>query len=220
MWDVLRKAPLFAGMKETVAEQVLAELNARCVEYGNGDTIYREGETVTDLALIIKGSVCIENTTYWGNKTIMDKVGAGNVFCESYACLPDQPILVRAVAAEKTRVLLINVSAIMDAPKEEAFDLLRRNLLRVTAQKNLDLSRKIFHMAEKSVRGRICSYLSHRAACENTDAFAVPFNRQQMAEYLNIDRSSLSGELARMQREGLLRVRKNRFELKKKLVKE
>ena len=88
-----------------------------------------------------------------------------------------------------------------------------RNLLSISAQKNLNLSRKIFHTASKSIRGRLSSYLSYQAIRSGSHSFTIPFNRQQLADYLNVDRSALSNELSKMQKEGLLKVDKSRFEL-------
>lgn len=90
-----------------------------------------------------------------------------------------------------------------------------QNLLKLTAQKNLGLSRRIFHTSPKTIRGRLLSYLSSQAAVHGSYAFAIPFDRQQLADYLCADRSALSAELGRMRDEGLLSFRKNRFELKK-----
>ena len=88
-----------------------------------------------------------------------------------------------------------------------------RNLLAVTSQKNLALSRRIFHTSPKTIRGRLLSYLSAQALRENSRSFAIPFDRQQLADYLGVDRSALSAELGRMRAEGLIRFRKNEFEL-------
>ena len=82
-----------------------------------------------------------------------------------------------------------------------------------SSQKNLNLSRRIFHTSSKSIRGRLLSYLSFQASKAGSRDFCIPFNRQQMADYLNLDRSALSKELGLMQEEGILSFYKNEFEL-------
>ena len=88
-----------------------------------------------------------------------------------------------------------------------------QNLLSLSAQKNLNLSRKIFHTSPKTIRGRLLSYLSDQSVRSGSRSFTIPFNRQQLADYLNVDRSALSNELSKMQREGLIRVDRNQFVL-------
>ena len=86
-------------------------------------------------------------------------------------------------------------------------------LLQISARKNLALSQRMLHTAPKTIRGRLLSYLSQQALEAGSRRFAIPFDRQQLADYLGVDRSALSGELSKMQREGLLQCRKNVFEL-------
>ena len=83
----------------------------------------------------------------------------------------------------------------------------------LSAQKNLNLSRKIFHTSPKTIRGRLLSYLSYQSMRSGSSSFTIPFNRQQLADYLNVDRSALSNELSKMQRDGLIQVERNRFVL-------
>lgn len=137
------------------------------------------------------------------------------MFAEVYACVPDTPMMVSAVAAEPSEVLFLPASQLLaPAPHENKdHDTLLRSLLDVAARKNLTLTRKIFHTMPKSLRGRLLSYLSAQAVQSGSDAFDIPFDRQQLADYLNADRSALSAELSKMQRDGLITFRKNHFVL-------
>ena len=123
--------------------------------------------------------------------------------------------MVDVVAAGPSEILFLNVNRVLQVcPNACAYHSgLLRNLLALSAQKNLSLSRKIFHTASKSIRGRLLSYLSYQAVRAGSRRFTIPFSRQQLADYLNVDRSALSNELSKMRREGLLTVNKNRFEL-------
>ena len=145
--------------------------------------------------------------------TVLDSVGPGEIFAETYACTPDEPLMVNAVAAQGTQVLFLEIERVLrlcpSACRHHSG--LLRNLLALSAQKNLNLSRKIFHTSPKTIRGRLLSYLSEQAIRSNSSCICLPFNRQQLADYLNVDRSALSNELGKMAQDGLIRVEKNRF---------
>ena len=173
----------------------------------------RAGDHVGSIALVLSGSVCIENNDAWGNKSVLDRLGQGQVFAETYACVPGEPMMVSVVAAERAEILFLRAAPLLDEQAPPAVQRLVRNLLSVSAQKNLILSRRMFHISAKTIRGRLQSYLSDQAARRGRQEFDIPFDRQQLADYLGVDRSALSAELGRMQREGLLRVRKNHFVL-------
>ena len=212
--DLIR-TPLFRGADAGEASRILECLGAERRRYGRDQTIYRAGDTVTALGLVLSGSVSIENDDFWGNRSILDRVEPGQVFAETYACVPGEPLMVSAVAAEPSEVLFLSVARLL-APCAKGcacHALLIRNLLSISAQKNLRLSRRIFHTSAKTIRGRLLSYLSYQAARAGGGEFEIPFNRQQLADYLGVDRSALSAELGKMRREGLLETDRNRFRL-------
>ena len=133
----------------------------------------------------------------------------------SHRCVPGEKLLVDVFAAEVTEVLFLNVGKMLSQCPNSCghHTQLIRNLLAISAQKNLQLSRRIFNTSSKSIRGRLLSYLSDQAVKNESERFDIPFNRQQLADYLGVDRSALSAELGKMQREGLLEFRKNHFHL-------
>ena len=172
------------------------------------------------IGLVLSGSVNIENSDIWGNCSILDNVTPGNIFAEAYACSFGEPLMVDVVAAQDTEILLLHVEKILKTcPTACVYhSRLIRNLLMVMASKNLGLTRKINNISPKTIRGKLSSYLSTQAQRQNSNEFTIPFNRQQLADYLGVDRSAMSHELSRMQKEGLLIVQKNRFYVKEKLV--
>lgn len=183
--------------------------------YTKGEQIYHSGDYVTDLGMVLSGSVLIQTDDLWGNTTVLDRIGPGQIFAETYACVPGEPLMVDVVAAEGTQVLFLNVERVLRVCSHTCahHSKLIRNLLLLSAQKNLNLSRKIFYTSSKTIRGRLLSYLSYQARRNGTPSFTIPFNRQQLADYLNVERSALSNELSKMQRDGLLVVEKNHFTL-------
>mgnify|MGYP001025194655 FL=1 len=211
----LSKTALFRGATPQEVETMLTCLGAETRQFPKGEMIYRTGDVVTSLGVVLSGSVLIENDDLWGNTTVLDSIGPGQIFAETYACASGEPLMVNVVAAEPTEVLFLNVDRVLRVCSHacDHHSKLIRNLLSISAQKNLNLSRKIFHTASKSIRGRLLSYLSYQAVRRGSRSFVIPFTRQQLADYLNVDRSALSNELSKMQKEGLLRVDRNQFEL-------
>ena len=163
----------------------------------------------------MEGSVNIIKDDVWGNRKIIENISQGQIFAETYACTPGEALMVDVVAAEPSEALFLEVERVLRTCPNTCshHSRLVRNLLALSAQKNLNLSRKIFHTSPKTIRGRLLSYLSEQAVRSGGRSFTIPFDRQQLADYLNVERSALSGELGRMQREGLLRTRRNQFEL-------
>ncbi len=214
-YTFLSGTELFHGAAPEEIETMLDCLRAKKRSYRRGDTVYHAGDVVSAIGLVLSGSVSIESDDVWGNRSVLDKVGPGRVFAETYACIPGEPLMVSVAAAERTEILFLDVSrALYTCSKTCGFhSKLVCNLLAISARKNLHLSRRIFHTSSKSIRGRLLSYLSFQAAQRGSNDFEIPFNRQQLADYLNVDRSALSNELSKMQKDGLLKVNRSHFTL-------
>lgn len=218
-YDFLEKTVLFQGCHTEAIRTMLSCLGAETKTFEKDAILYTAGTIVTHLGLVLSGSVQIINDDLWGNRSILDSIGPGRVFAETYAGLPGEPLMVSVLAAEPCEILFLNAAKITQTcpiacPHHAA---LIRNLLQIASQKNLNLSRRIFHTTPKSIRGRLLSYLSFQAVSCGSQEFTIPFNRQQLADYLSVDRSALSNELSKMQREGLITVRKNQFRLSEEL---
>ena len=211
----LSKTILFRGTTPEEIKTMLGCLNAETKQFSRGSVIYHAGDTVTAIGLVLSGSVSIENDDVWGNKSILDKAGPGQVFAETYACVPGAPLMISVVASEAAEILFLDVGRILHVCSNACsfHNKLIRNLLAISAQKNLNLSRRIFHTSSKSIRGRLLSYLSFQSIQCGSREFEIPFNRQQLADYLSVDRSAMSNELSKMQRDGLLRLDRNHFTL-------
>ena len=207
-------SPLFQGLS---AEEWAALEQSGCLRtksYPRHAVIFHAGEQVHALGVVLRGTVHIENLDLWGSKSILSSISAGQAFAETYAFC-GEALMVDAVAAEHCEILFLHTAAFTDARIEQALkDKLLRRLLAVSMRKNLSLSQRIFCTTPKTVRGRLLTYFSAQAARCGRMEFEVPFNRQQMADYLNLDRSALSKELCKMRDEGLLEFDKNRFVLK------
>ena len=208
----LSQTALFRGCSPRETADMLQCLRAERRVYEKDRVICHAGDTVEALGLVLSGGVNIENHDAWGNRTILDHVAPGQVFAETYACVPGEPLMVDVAAVQDTEVLFLDMGLLLSGEGPHHGTLLR-NLLTITARKNLALSRRIFYTSSKTIRGRLLSYLSDQAVLQNSPSFSIPFDRQQLADYLGVDRSALSNELGKMRREGLLSARKNHFRL-------
>lgn len=209
----LSKLVLFRGISAQEIEAMNERLHLFEKHYKKNDTIFCAGNSIRTLGLVLDGKVSIEHDDIWGNKSILDSVGPGQVFAETYASMPDMALMVSVVAASDCTILFMDMvyALSLNGPVPEYHGKLLRNLLLISSQKNFNLSRRIFHTSSKSIRARLLSYLSFQATSRGSYSFAIPFNRQQLADYLSVDRSALSKELGKMQKDKVLRVHKNNF---------
>ena len=181
--------------------------------FKKGDIILAEGEPTDQMGVVLSGMVLIEHCDVWGNRILLGNAAPGAVFAESYACIPGEPLQISVVASEDTSVLFLNVGKVLTTCTNscEFHTKLVRNLLTVCAGKSLDLSRRILHSTSKSIRGRLMSYFSECIKKTGSYSFEIPYNREQLASYLGVDRSAMSNELSKMKKEGLIQYHKNHF---------
>jgi len=209
----LSNTPLFHGIKENDVAHVLSCLGAREKSYLKNETIFRAGDTVHEFGLVESGSVNIVVNFYWGNSNIFGHMEKGEVFAENYAAIPGKELTCDVVAAEDSMILFLDFKNLLTTCQHACsfHHKLIHNLLRISAQKNLNLTSRMMHTAPKSLRDRLLSYLSEQAMINGSTRFTIPFNRQQLADYLGVDRSAMSNELSKMQKDGLITFKKNKF---------
>lgn len=212
---VLQKSPLFAGLKPDEINAVLACLTAAEQAYQKGDYIFENGQSLTSMGLVLSGSVHIFKDDFWGVRTIIGEASAGDLFGEAYACTFHERLEADVAAAENCRVLFLNVGRVLTTCGSACIfhERLIRNLLSVLAQKNLMLTGKIDHISKRSTREKLLSYLSAVSKKAGSPVFDIPYNRQQLADYLCVDRSAMSNELSKLRREGVLDFSRNSFRL-------
>ena len=217
---ILSATPLFQGIKDREIESVLKCLSAEEKSFQKDAYIYRAGDITGRLGVVMEGSVNIIKDDVWGNRKIIENISQGQIFAETYACLKGEALMVDVQASEPAKVLFMDVNRILTTCPSACthHNRLIQNLLYISSQKNLNLSRRIFHTSSKSIRGRLLSYLSFQASKAGSRDFCIPFNRQQLADYLSIDRSAMSAELGKMRKEGILETDKNHFVLKTDLL--
>jgi CRP-like cAMP-binding protein len=215
-YGFLKKTSLFRGTSEEELPTLLDCLAPTTREYAKNELILRQGEDVSAVGLVLSGRAQVIEEDFWGNRSILADAWPGDLFAEAYAFLPGERLRVSVVAAEATSVMLLDAKRMLEVCSSACrfHTRLVQNVLAESARKNLALTRKVSHMSKRSTREKLLSYLSGQALGAGSDAFEIPFNRQQLADYLCVDRSAMSSELCKMRDEGLLTFDKNRFQLK------
>ncbi len=212
--NALLHSVLFTGFTATEMKDTLIQLLARVKQYKKGETVLAAGDVIDTLCLLLKGQVTIESNDIWGNRSILGNMLPGDVFAEAYA-LQNLPLLVDATASKDSTILFLNLP--LKEPASPDVPLwhikLLNNLLSVALEKNQALIARNFHTQSKTIRGRVNAYLTSESMKTGKTSFTIPYDRQQLADYLNVDRSALSKELARMREEGLIEFYKNKFTL-------
>ena len=215
--QLFRHSKLFDGIMEAEMEPMLKCLSAASRSYQKGECVFWRGEPITSVAMLLEGCIHIRKEDYWGNLSILNEISEGEVFGEVYACLGNDEILNDAVAVKPSVVLFLDINRILTmCPSSCRFHArLIRNLLSVIASKNKMLTQKLEHISQRTTREKLLSYLSEQSLRAECPSFDIPFNRQQLADYLSVDRSAMSNELCKMRDEGILLFEKNHFTLKK-----
>lgn len=213
---ILKLSKLFAGINDDKIEAVLLSLSAVKRSYRRGEYIFRAGEHISSVALLLEGGAHIQREDYWGNLSILNKVIKGDVFGEAYAVSGGCALLNNVVAVEDSTVLFLDFNRIFTAAPSDCkfYPVLIQNFFALLAEKNRMLAQKLGHMSQRTTREKLLSYLSEQSIKSGSSSFAIPFNRQQLADFLSVDRSAMSNELCKMRDEGLLCFNRNRFILK------
>ena len=213
--SILRRTRLFAGIEEKELLEKCECLKAKVCDYKKGEFVFRQGEYLNRIMIVVKGSLHIQREDYWGNRSIVHVAEVGEVLGEEYVA-PDSGALSHdVVAAEESAVAFFDMRKMLTvcANPCKFHTTVLQNLFFTISEKNRKLVQKLGHMEKRTTREKLVSYLSEEAERQNSPAFTIPFNRQQLADYLAVDRSAMSNELCKMRDDGLLVFDKNRFEL-------
>ncbi|HBR08604.1 MAG TPA: Crp/Fnr family transcriptional regulator [Clostridiales bacterium] len=214
-FPLLKRSPLFAGIGEEDLASMLQCLKAKSESYKKEDILLLTGQAAAYMGIVLAGRVQIVKEDFAGNRTILTEITPGNLFAEAFAFARVEHLPLMAVSVTDSEVLWLDVRCIASTcPSACPFHIrMIENMLAVLAQKNIQLNLKIEHISKRSTREKLLSYLSSQAARQGSDEFDIPFNRQELADYLCVDRSAMSAELSRMRKEGILRYQANRFSL-------
>jgi len=216
--ELLQKSPLFYDFDEADIKKLCSCLTAREKIAAKDTFVIRAGDEVRYVYLILSGSMYIYDEDYWGNRSIIEKMGEYTLFGEAYALASREKHLVSVAAAEDSVVLEIDPEKLFKTCTKrcECHGSLIKNVADILSEKIIRMTEKLGFISQRTMREKILSYLSHFAVRQRSGSFDIPYSRQQLADYLCVDRSALSHELSRLQKAGVIRYNKNRFELLKR----
>lgn len=213
--EVIKKCPIFSNISTQEAEAMLGCLQGKKEEFEKGSCILQIGDTLDSVGLLLCGKAMIIQEDFWGNRNILSQIMPGQIFGEAFACSPGSVLNVSVFAEKDCLVLWLNVGRILTTCPTacEHHSRMIRNLLSDLAEKNLRLNEKLTHMGQRKTREKLMSYLSAQAQKSGNAQFEIPFNRQQLADYLSVERSAMSLELSKLKAEGIIDYDKNKFRL-------
>lgn len=213
--EILKNTALFSGVSENEIESMMNCLSAKTRDYKKGEYIFTQGEHLQCICIVLSGLIHIQSDDYWGNRSIISEIGPCEMFGESYAVHSSTAVLNDAVATQNSTVIFLNINKLMTMCKSACrfHSIVIQNLLTILANKNIQLVQKLTHMAKRTTREKLISYLSYQAKLHNNNSFSIPFNRQQLSDFLCVDRSAMSNELCKMRDMGLIEFHKSNFTL-------
>jgi len=213
---ICRNTLFFNGINQNEIEGMLHCMSAYVRDYKKDEYVIRFGDSVDHICLVLDGAIHISHDDFWGNTNIIAEVSTGDFFAETLACVNGGVANMNAMAILPSKIMFMNAKKIFETCSSACtfHTRLIRNILSSIAEKNIKLNEKHRHITQRSTRDKLLSYLSSEAKKMQSAHFEIPFNRQQLANYLSVERSAMSNELSKMQKEGILESEKNRFWLK------
>ena len=212
---ILRNSPFFKGLSDNEILSILHCVNASAISRKKDSYIFNAGDSTEVMGLVASGCVLIIQEDIWGHRNILAKCHAGDFFGEPYAASQGAVLNISVVAEEDCEIIFLNVERLLVSCQSACVhhQKLIRNLVSVLANKTLVLNDKITHVGKRTTRDKLLSYLSSESIRQSSLSFDIPFDRQQLADYLCIDRAAMSAELSKLQKEGLIKTNRKHFEL-------
>lgn len=213
--EAIKKCPLFDGIDDTELERMLHCLGAKIVEFDKKFTIFAEGTPATNIGILLDGAAQTVQVDYYGNRSILSDIKAGEMFGEAFACAETPSLPISVIASEPSAVMLINCAHVLHTCKNSCgfHHQLIFNLMKDLATKNIAFHKRIEITSKRSTREKLLTYLAMQAKRSGSNSFSIPFDRQELADYLEVDRSGLSSEISKLKNEGVIDCYKNSFKL-------
>ena len=208
-------SPLFNGIRPEDRIAMLGCIGYYIATFKKGDIVAFEEEKIKHIGVILAGSVDMVKEDIWGNKTMLVRIRKNEVFGETFACGSDNSSVVTFLVSENAQILFMSFNRVMHSCTMacQFHHRLIENMLSIIANKNRDLMRKVEVVSKRTIREKILTYLSIQAETQESRYFDIPLGRVELAEYLCVDRSALTRELAKMKEDGLIDYDKNCFRI-------
>lgn len=213
--EILKSSLLFADIDSHDIEKMLGCLSAYEKTYVKDEYVTKVSDRQENVGIVMSGSVNILIEDFWGNRAIFAKLSSGEIFGEEQSCAEYQITPLSVVSAENTDIMFFNYNKLLTTCTTACtyHSRLINNLIKILSGKNMILTQKIEHMAKRTTREKLLSYFSQQALNCGRNTFTISFNRQELADYLSVDRSAMSNELSKLRRDGIIEFSKNKFTL-------
>lgn len=214
-YTLLSSSPLFSGVGNDSFNALLKCLGAKEKAYKKGEVIFLEGDLVFDIGLLVSGRLHLVKSDIWGNNSLVAEIIPPGMFAEAIVCSGLGSAPVSVIAKEDSEVLFLDYKKIVTSCSSTcAFHVkLIRNMIGILARKNILLTTKLEHITKRTTKEKLFSYLSDQARQNNNKVFDIPYNRQELADYLGVERSALSAEMSKLKAARIISFKKNHFEL-------
>lgn len=214
-FKILRECPLFNNIEDENLMIMLKCLGARVEVFDRKYTIMAEGNPAKFIGVVLSGSAQIIQIDYYGNRSILSNIEPSEVFADAFACSAIDSLPVTIIANEPSEIMLIDCNHILHTCANNCgfHNQLIFNLMQVLAKKVIMFHQKIEIISKRSTREKLLTYLMLYAKKLNRNSFDIPFDRQELADYLEVDRSGLSAEISKLRQEGILESHKKHFKL-------
>ena len=211
-FDVLQTVGLFKGVDADNLAAMLTCLGSETKRVGRDEIILLAGDKPQAVGIVLSGQLHIVRDDYDGNRSLLAAVTPGELFAESLCCAGVLESPVTVMVAVDSTVMLLSFSRILHTcPNACAYHTkLIENMLGIIANKNMQLQSRMEIIGLKSIRAKVLRYLGSFMPGQG-QPITIPFNREEMADFLCVERSALSHELMRMKKDGLIEYKKNRF---------
>ena len=214
-FEILRKCSLFNDINDGDLSALLACLRPRITFFDKKYTVFSEGSNAKYVGIVLSGSVQIIKNDYYGNRSIVSSAEPSDLIGEAFACAEVDNLPVSIVANEPSEIMLIECYRILHSCSNGCHfhQQMIFNLMKNLAMKNILFHQKIEITSKRSTREKLMAYLMLQAEKTKSNRFRIPFDRQELADYLEVDRSGLSAEISKLRKEGVIESEKNYFEL-------
>lgn len=214
-YSLLRTISLFEGIKEIDYPPLLDCLNAKVQHYDKNQIVFLKDEDSVFVGILLSGQAQVMKEDYFGNRFLLTNLDQGSLFGETFVCADIKKLPVSVITTAESNILFINYRRLTTSCTNacDFHGRMIKNMLRILAMKNLMLNQKLEFVTKRSTREKLLAYLSYEAQKAEKNRFIIPYNRQELADYLSVDRSAMSAELSRLRDEGKIKFYKSEFEI-------
>lgn len=213
--DFLMKLPIFYNLKKDEIINILKFFSYSKEDFEKNNFIFEIGKPISKIGIILSGEINIIKEDFWGNRNILNKFKSGEIFGEVFALAKISPNNILVETSQNSKILFLDLTNFSIDNENNSSEILKflSNIFKISLKKNILFTEKLEHITKKTIREKIISYLSTEALKNRSNSFFIKFDRQELADYLFVERSALSRELSSMKKDGLIEYNKNYFTL-------